>query len=77
MKVAAMFADGSGGTVDRPDPQPIDDFVLVKIHSVPMCTEYKSFKNERDQDAVGFGHEAAGEVVELSLIHISEPTRPY
>ena len=50
MKVAAMFADGSAGTVDRPDPQPIDDFVLVKIHSVPMCTEYKGFKNERDQD---------------------------
>ena len=66
MKVAAMFADGSAGTVDRPDPQPIDDFVLVKIHSVPMCTEYKGFKNERDQDAVGFGHEAAGEVVELA-----------
>lgn len=66
MKVAAMFADGSAGTVDRPDPQPIDDFVLVKIHSVPMCTEYKGFKNERDQDTVGFGHEAAGEVVELA-----------
>ena len=66
MKIAAMFANGSGGTVDRPDPQPVEDFVLVKIRSVPMCTEYKSFKREREQDAVGFGHEAAGEVVEVA-----------
>ena len=44
MKIAAMFADGSGGTVDRPNPQPVDDFVLVKIRSGPMCTEYKGSK---------------------------------
>ena len=43
MKIAAMFADGTGGTVDRPDPKAIDDFVVVKIRSVPMCTEYKGF----------------------------------
>ena len=68
MKIAAMFADGSGGTVDRPDPQPVDDFVLVKIRSVPMCTEYKGFKGEREQDAAGFGHEAAGEVVAVAQL---------
>ena len=68
MKIAAMFADGSGGTVDRPDPQPVDDFVLVKIRSVPMCTEYKGFKEEREQDAAGFGHEAAGEVVAVAQL---------
>ena len=68
MKIAAMFADGSGGTVDRPDPQPVDDFVLVKIRSVPMCTEYKGFKGEREQDATGFGHEAAGEVVAVAQL---------
>ncbi|MAT73707.1 hypothetical protein CMK14_06540 [Candidatus Poribacteria bacterium] len=65
MKIAAMFANGSGGTVDRPDPQPVEDFVLVKIRSVPMCTEYKISQREREQDAVGLGHEAAGEVVEV------------
>ena len=68
MKIAAMFAGGSGGTVDRPDPQPVDDFVLVKIRSVPMCTEYKGFKGEREQDAAGFGHEAAGEVVAVAQL---------
>ena len=68
MKIAAMFADGSGGTVDRLDPQPVDDFVLVKIRSVPMCTEYKGFKGEREQDAAGFGHEAAGEVVAVAQL---------
>ena len=49
MKIAAMFADGTGGTVDRPDPKAIDDFVVVKIRSVPMCTEYKGFKREREK----------------------------
>ena len=44
MKIAAMFANGSGGTVGRPDPQPVEDFVLVKIRSVPMCTDIKSPK---------------------------------
>ena len=48
MKIAAMFANGSGGTVDRPDPQPVEDFVLVKIRSVPMCTEYKISQRERE-----------------------------
>lgn len=66
MKIAAMFADGTGGTIDRPDPKAIDDFVVVKIRSVPMCTEYKGFKREREQDSAGFGHEAAGEVVEVA-----------
>ena len=58
MKIAAMFADGSGGTVDRPDPKAVDDFVVVKIRSAPMCTEYKGFKGKQDQDRTGFGHEA-------------------
>lgn len=44
MKIAALFANGSAGTVDLPDPQPVDDFVLVKIRSVPMCTAYKASK---------------------------------
>ena len=55
MKIAALFANGSAGTVDLPDPQPVDDFVLVKIRSVPMRTAYKSFQRKREQSAVGFG----------------------
>jgi len=64
MKVAAMFGDRKAGLVDKPDPTPKEDFVLVKVHVVPMCTEYKGFKAGREGDH--FGHEAAGEVVEIA-----------
>lgn len=64
MKVAAMFGEGKAGLVDKPDPIPKEDFVLVKVHVVPMCTEYKAFKGGHTGD--NFGHEAAGEVVEVA-----------
>ena len=64
MKVAAMFGEGKGGLVDKPDPKAEEDFVLVKVRSVPMCTEYKGFKGGRGGDH--FGHEAAGEVAEVA-----------
>ena len=44
MKIAAMFADGSGGTVDRPDPKAVDDFVVVKIRSAPMVPNIRGSK---------------------------------
>ncbi len=45
-------------------PKARGDWVVVKVHVAPMCTEYKAF-------AAGvhyghFGHEAAGEVVEVA-----------
>ena len=64
MKVVAKFGPESAGLIDKPDPVATGEFVVVKIHSVPMCTEYKSFKNEGKSDS--FGHEAAGEVVEIA-----------
>ena len=64
MKVVAKFGPESAGLIDKPDPVAKGDFVVVKIHSVPMCTEYKGFKNEGESDS--FGHEAAGEVVEIA-----------
>ena len=64
MKVAAMFGDGKAGVVEKPDPIPEEDFVLVKVHVVPMCTEYKAFKSGGEGDR--FGHEAVGEVVEIA-----------
>ena len=66
MKVAAMFGNGQAGLVEKPDPIPKEDIVLVKIHAVPMCTEYKGFKSELESEKFGFGHEAAGEVVEVA-----------
>jgi L-iditol 2-dehydrogenase len=64
MKIAAMFGDGKAGLTEKPDPIIKEDFVLVKIHVVPMCTEYKAFKGGHTGD--NFGHEAAGEVVEVA-----------
>jgi len=64
MKVAAMFGNGKAGLVDKPDPEPCEDFVLVKVRAVPMCTEYKAFKGGHEGDR--FGHEAVGEVVEVA-----------
>ena len=64
MKVAAMFGDGTAGLVDKPEPMPKEDYVVVKVHLVPMCTEYKAFKANHKGES--FGHEAVGEVVEVA-----------
>jgi L-iditol 2-dehydrogenase len=44
-------------------PRAVDDWVVVKVHVAPMCTEYKTFL--RGGPAHFLGHEAAGEVVEV------------
>ena len=64
MKAAAIFGDRKGGVIDVPDPKPKDNWVLVKIHAAPMCTEYKGFTGGRKTTSLG--HEAAGEVVEIA-----------
>lgn len=64
MQRAAMFGDGKAGLVTCPTPVPKNDLVLIKVHSAPMCTEYKAFKEGHRGE--GFGHEAAGEVVEVA-----------
>jgi len=48
LKVAAIFPDGTAGSAEEPDPIPKEDFVLVKLHSVPMCTEWHTFERERE-----------------------------
>ena len=48
--------------LDMPMPQPKEDRVLVKVHAVPLCTEYKGWLSGKEY----FGHEAAGEVVEVA-----------
>ena len=50
--------------MDVPDPQPIEDWALVKVHAAPLCAEYKQFLAG---EATAFlGHEAAGEVVAVA-----------
>ena len=61
MKVATITGDRLAAVIDRPDPAPAADFVVVKVLTAPMCTEFKGFPGEHV--STGLGHEAAGEVV--------------
>lgn len=60
MRIAAITGVQEGGLIEVPLPRPKNDIVVVKLHSIPMCTEYGAFRN----GAAGsdLGHEAAGEV---------------
>ena len=64
MLQAAITGPRQAGLVTRPDPTPHDDWVVVKVHAAPMCTEYKAFVNGTPTDSLG--HEAAGEVVAIA-----------
>jgi threonine dehydrogenase-like Zn-dependent dehydrogenase len=62
MKRAAITGVRKAEVVDAKIPEPKSDWVLVKVHAVPLCTEYKGWLN-----GTGYGgHEAAGEVVALA-----------
>jgi threonine dehydrogenase-like Zn-dependent dehydrogenase len=61
---AVITGERKAGLVEVPDPQPKEDWALVKIHVTPMCTEYKTFVAGRK--AAHLGHEAAGEVVAVA-----------
>jgi len=60
---AAVTGKRKAALVELPDLEPKDEFVVVKVHSAPMCTEYGSF--EGGHERVAPGHEAAGEVVAI------------
>ena len=64
MKTAAVFGPKQGGVVDAPNPTAGENWVVVKIHTAPMCTEFKVYVSGRE--APYLGHEAAGEVVEVA-----------
>jgi L-iditol 2-dehydrogenase len=64
MKKAVILGEREAGLVEVPDPQPREDWALVKVHVTPMCTEYKMFVAGRRAEHLG--HEAAGEVVAVA-----------
>ena len=64
MKQAAILSERQAGLVERPIPEPRDDWVVVKVHAAPMCTEFRSFLAGTPTDSLG--HEAAGEVVAVA-----------
>ena len=64
MKKAMILGERKAELVEVPDPQPKENWVVVKIHAAPMCAEYKGFVAGRE--AAYLGHEAAGEVVAVA-----------
>ncbi len=64
MKVVAIMGKRQCEIVERPDPRPAENLVVVKIMAAPMCTEYKAYRDGHITDSLG--HEAAGEVVEVA-----------
>jgi L-iditol 2-dehydrogenase len=64
MKRAVIEGERRAALVDAPDPKPVQNYVVVKVHVAPMCTEYKAFLGGSPGEYLG--HEAAGEVVEVA-----------
>ncbi len=64
MKRAVISGKYQGGVVDADIPNPIENWVLIKILASPLCTEYKGFAAGNRADYLG--HEASGEVVEVA-----------
>ncbi len=62
MKRAVITGVKQAGLVDTAIPQPKEDWALVKVHVVPLCTEYKGWLSGSEYK----GHEAAGEVVQVA-----------
>jgi L-iditol 2-dehydrogenase len=62
MKRAVISGVKQTSLLDTPTPEPKEDWVLVKVHAVPLCTEYKGWLSGNEYS----GHEAAGEVVEVA-----------
>ena len=64
MKIASVTGEKQAAVIDVPQPQAKENWVVVKIMSSPMCTEYKAFQHGHETHFLG--HEAAGEVVEVA-----------
>lgn len=64
MKKVTIDGEKRVKIVEVPDPRAKADWVVVKIHTAPMCTEYKAFLSGRFANQLG--HEAAGEVVDVA-----------
>lgn len=64
MKKAVIAGPQEGDVIETTTPSPKEDWVKIKIHAAPLCTEYKGFQAGRESQFVG--HEAAGEVVEIA-----------
>ena len=64
MKQATIVGERQAAVLEMPAPSARENWVVVKVHVAPMCTEYKAFLDGTPHAYLG--HEAAGEVVEVA-----------
>jgi L-iditol 2-dehydrogenase len=64
MKQAVITGVRQAAAVEVARPRPVQHWALVKVHTAPMCTEFKAFAG--GQPCRALGHEACGEVVEVA-----------
>ena len=64
MKQVKVRGERTAGIVSTDAPRAKDNWVVVKVHAAPMCTEYKAFAAGTNYPL--WGHEAAGEIVEVA-----------
>jgi L-iditol 2-dehydrogenase len=62
----AIVGERQSALIETRTPTAQADWVVVKVHTAPMCAEYKGFLQGRP--ATHIGHEAAGEVVEIAQL---------
>lgn len=62
MKKLVITGEKTTEIIDAPKPEPFENWVLVKVHVFPLCTEYKGWCAGHGYP----GHEAAGEVVAVA-----------
>ena len=63
MKTAVIRPNSRVEIIDEEIPKAKDNFIVVKVHVSPMCTEFYDYKEGKE--SLCLGHEAAGEVVEV------------
>ena len=64
MKTAILRSGNGVELLEQEMPKACDDFVVVKVHTAPMCTEFYKYRD--GEEDLCMGHEAAGEVVEVA-----------
>ena len=64
MKKAVILGERRAGLIEVPDPQPKEDWALVRVRASALCTEYKSYLIGRELQFEG--HEGVGEVAAVA-----------
>ena len=59
MQAVAITAVRQAELIDLPEPHARENWVVIKVHTAPMCTEYKAWLAGTPTQSLG--HEAVGD----------------